>query len=167
MARRRGSASALRAASALTRAAYQPLLVQVAPCARVIARPPRRLGMSSPGTTDVDYAREIPFDAPIEQVFNALTTLDGLAGWWTPIIRGDPTTGGEIRFGFAGLDEEIVMRVEEARHPSAVSWLCLTHTGHPEWEGTRILFQLESERDGAGRLRFRHVGLIPLLSCYE
>jgi uncharacterized protein YndB with AHSA1/START domain len=123
--------------------------------------------MSRPATSDLDYAREIAFDAPIEQVFNALTKLDRLAGWWTPIVSGNPATGGEIRFGFAGLDEEILMRVEEARHPSLAIWSCLTHTRHPEWEGTRILFQLEGESDRAGLLRFRHTGLIPQLSCYE
>jgi uncharacterized protein YndB with AHSA1/START domain len=123
--------------------------------------------MSSTSTGELDYAREIPFDAPTEQVFDALTTLDGLAGWWTPIVSGNPIRGGEIRFGFAGLDEEIVMRVDEAKHPSTVIWSCLTHTGHPEWEGTRILFQLEPNGDGAGLLRFRHIGLTTRLSCYE
>ena len=127
----------------------------------------RKLDMSSSGTSDLDYARDIPFDASIEHVFNALTKLDGLAGWWTPIVSGNSTTGGEIRFGFAGLDEQIVMRVDEATHPSTVIWRCLTHTGHPEWEGTQIVFQLQTDGDGAGPLRFRHIGLIPLLSCYE
>jgi len=123
--------------------------------------------MSIPDITERDYAREIPFRAPIEQVFDALTTLEGLAGWWTPIVSGNPKAGGEIRFGFTGLDEIIVIRVEEAKHPSSVIWSCLTHTGHPKWEGTRILFQLEGERDRAGLLHFRHLGLTPQLSCYE
>lgn len=123
--------------------------------------------MSTRDASERDYARVIPFDAPIEQVFDALTTPDGLAGWWTPIVSGDPSTGGEIRFGFAGLDEEIVMRVDEAKHPSTVIWSCLTHTGHPEWEGTRILFQLARNTDDTGLLSFRHLGLIPRLSCYE
>jgi uncharacterized protein YndB with AHSA1/START domain len=123
--------------------------------------------MRGPDTSDYDYARDLPFDAPIEDVFDALTKLDRLAGWWTPVVSGDPTSGGQIRFGFAGLDEEIVMRVDEANYPSKVMWSCLSHSGHPEWEGTRIIFQLENRRDGTGLLRFRHIGLIPVLSCYE
>jgi len=123
--------------------------------------------MSTPTTNDIDYARELPFDAPTERVFDALTTLEGLAGWWTPLLAGNPTEGGQIRFGFAGLDEQIVMQVEQAKRPSSVIWSCLTHTGHPEWEGTRIVFELEHGEGASGLLKFRHLGLIPRLSCYE
>jgi uncharacterized protein YndB with AHSA1/START domain len=121
----------------------------------------RAAGLAPPAT-DPDYTRDMAFDVPDDRVFDALTTLEGLAGWWTPIVRGTPTTGGEVRFGFAGLNEEIVMRVEEAARPTTVIWRCVAHTGHPEWADTRIVFELEP-----GRLRFRHVGLIPRLSCYE
>jgi uncharacterized protein YndB with AHSA1/START domain len=121
----------------------------------------------TPRALEPDYTRNLRFEAPLERVFDALTTLEGLAGWWTPIVSGDPTTGGELRFGFAGLDEEIVMRVDEAARPARVLWSCVTHTGHPEWEGTRIRFQLEPDGDRAGLLLFRHVGLIPRLSCYQ
>jgi uncharacterized protein YndB with AHSA1/START domain len=121
--------------------------------------------MTAAGETD--YTRDLPFRSPINRVFDALATLKGLAGWWTPIVSGNPGSGGRIRFGFAGRDEEIVMRVEEAEHASKVLWTCLTHTGHPEWEGTQILFRLERDGDAAGLLRFRHLGLRPLLSCYD
>jgi uncharacterized protein YndB with AHSA1/START domain len=123
--------------------------------------------MSTPVTNDRDFAREIFHDAPTERVFDALTTLDGLAGWWTPIVRGTPTTGGAIEFGFSGLDEKVVMRVAEATRPSSVVWSCLTHTGHPEWEGTTIVFQLTPTENQPGVLKFRHVGLSPTLTCYQ
>ena len=123
--------------------------------------------MSAPAASDADYARETAFHVPPDRVFDALTTLDGLAGWWTPIVSGNPATGGEITFGFAGLDEEIVMCVDEASRPSTVIWRCLTNTGHPEWEGTTVVFELETDNGSAGLLRFRHAGLIPRLNCYE
>jgi uncharacterized protein YndB with AHSA1/START domain len=123
--------------------------------------------MSAPTATDLDYTREIPFNVPIERVFDALTTLDGLARWWTPIVSGNPAEGGEITFAFAGLDEKIVMQVQQAKRASSVIWSCLTHTGHPEWEGTRIVFELRKREDASGVLKFRHVGLIPRLTCYE
>jgi uncharacterized protein YndB with AHSA1/START domain len=123
--------------------------------------------MSTLTATDHDYAREIPFHAPSERVFDALTTLDGLAGWWTPIVSGAATTGGEIELGFSGLDERIVMRVDEAIRPSTVIWTCVAHTGHPEWAGTRIVVELAPGAAGRGLLKFRHVGLTPRLRCYE
>ena len=59
-----------------------------------------------------------------------------------------------LRFGFEGLDEEIVMRVDRADRPSAVAWTCLRHSGCPEWDGTTLRFEV-----GEGELRFRHAGV--------
>jgi uncharacterized protein YndB with AHSA1/START domain len=114
-----------------------------------------------------DYTREIPYATTREQVFGALTTLEGLAGWWTPLVTGSPDEGGELEFRFAGLDEKIVMRVDQATPPSTVIWTCLVHTGHPEWNGTTIVFELDQATGSSGVLRFHHVGLKPTLRCYE
>ncbi len=35
-----------------------------------------------------------------QNVFDALTTLNGLAGWWTTQTGGDPKPGGVIEFRF-------------------------------------------------------------------
>jgi uncharacterized protein YndB with AHSA1/START domain len=114
-----------------------------------------------------DYALEARFAVARERVFDALTTLEGLAGWWTSLVSGTPTAGGEVEFAFAGLDEKIVMRVDDAQPPSKVIWTCLAHTGHPEWQGTTIVFELAQDEADAGLLRFRHIGLTRVLSCYE
>lgn len=121
--------------------------------------------MSMPATND--YTREAQFGVARDRVSDALTTLGGLAGWWTSLVRGSPAAGGEIEFAFAGLDEKIVMRVDQATPPSTVIWTCLAHTGHPEWQGTTIVFELIRDGNDAGVLRFRHIGLSPVLSCYE
>lgn len=122
--------------------------------------------MSAPATGD--YKREISFASDSrERVFDALTGLEGLAGWWTPLVSGAPAAGGQLEFGFAGLEEKIVMRVDEATRPSKVTWTCLTHTGHPEWEGTVITFELTTDGDARALLKFRHEGLRPGLSCYQ
>jgi uncharacterized protein YndB with AHSA1/START domain len=130
--------------------------------------PPSRDGAAtSPTNVDQhDYATSLDFDAPPARVFEALTTLGGLAGWWTPIVGGDPTAGGELEFGFAGLDEKIVMRVEAATPESSVIWRCLVHSGHPEWQETQIAFELRERRAGRGVLTFRHTGLTPDRDCY-
>ena len=54
-----------------------------------------RIGVESPSTDDV-YA--------------ALTTIDGLAGWWTTDTTGDPGLGGKIEFRFppGGFDMEVI-----------------------------------------------------------
>jgi uncharacterized protein YndB with AHSA1/START domain len=116
---------------------------------------------------NLDYTNEVEIQAPRETVFAALTTLTGLGGWWTPIVSGDGTEGGEVSFGFEGLDEKIRMRVEKATAPSIVTWACLEHTGHPEWLETRIEFEIVERDSSSCTLRLRHRGLIPKLHCYR
>jgi uncharacterized protein YndB with AHSA1/START domain len=121
--------------------------------------------MSTHVTDQRDYTRDLRIDARREQVFQALTTLEGFAGWWTPLVEGSPTTGGEMTFAFEGVDETIVMRVDDSR-ADIVNWTCLVHTGHPEWESTAIAFQLHEPDDKTTLLKFRHQGLVPTLDCY-
>jgi uncharacterized protein YndB with AHSA1/START domain len=121
---------------------------------------------SPPGPPADAYEVALSFAFPRERVFEALSTLDGLAGWWTRHVGGTPTTGGELRFAFAGRDETIVMRVDEATAPATIAWTCLVHTGHPEWVDTTIIFALVGHDDQSGELRFRHAGLTPDLQCY-
>ena len=104
--------------------------------------------------------------APRERVFDAIGTLDGPRGWWTPLVTGSAARGGELRFEFEGLDETIVMRVDVAQRPSAVHWSCLEHSGHPEWVGTKLAFNIVERGPEKCVLRFRHIGLVPELQCY-
>jgi uncharacterized protein YndB with AHSA1/START domain len=113
---------------------------------------------------DDDYQATVEIAAPPEAVFDALTTLDGLAGWWTE-ATGDARAGGEVRFHFTDRIPA-VMRVEDAA-PERVRWTCLGYTILPDWGGTTITFAL-SPRPGAGTtLAFRHRGLTPRLECYD
>jgi hypothetical protein len=75
--------------------------------------------------------------------------VQGLRGWWTPIVTGSASPGNELHFGFPGLDEHIVMRVDRP-----LDWTCLLHTGSPEWQGSTVRF----ERSDQG-LEFRHDGV--------
>ena len=113
---------------------------------------------------DAGYAADGDIAGPIRRVFEALTTLDGLAGWWTPSVTGTPTAGGETTFGFG--DEQVVMRVDRADPPTVVRWTCLVHDKFPDWEGTTINFDLKPLDAGSTGLRFRHVGLVPVLECH-
>jgi hypothetical protein len=69
--------------------------------------------------------------------------------------------GGELRFGFAGLDEQIVMRVDDFRPPVALGWSCVAHTRDQEWTGSTIRFTLADRGPLACELDFRHIGVSP------
>lgn len=109
------------------------------------------------------YQSHVYFTKSREVVFNALTSLAGLAGWWSP-VTGSATTGGELRFTYAEMDP-LVISVDTADRPRTVAWTVRAHPLEPDWVGTRITFLLTallttSDRNGT-RLKFRHQGLGP------
>ena len=113
------------------------------------------------------FAKEFSVLAECRRVFDALTTLDGLVGWWASTAKGAAASAGEtFELGFAGVGEKIDMRVDAAIWPTSVVWTCLSHSGLPEWEDTKIVFKLKDD-DDATSVAFRHVGLVPDLECYE
>jgi uncharacterized protein YndB with AHSA1/START domain len=87
-------------------------------------------------------------------VYRALTTLDGLTGWWTTDTTGDAEPGGTIRFRFGeagGFD----MKVLDQRPDERVEWEVID--GPEEWIGTHVTFDLRREDDYTIVL-FTHAG---------
>jgi uncharacterized protein YndB with AHSA1/START domain len=82
--------------------------------------------------------------APRAQVLSKLTTLDGLATWWTRDVEGDPGAGGELRFFFGRPDPRVVMEVVEATDQRVV-WRGAT--GPDEWVGGTLTFDVEENGD--------------------
>jgi uncharacterized protein YndB with AHSA1/START domain len=118
---------------------------------------------------DGDYAPKLAIDAPPEAVFDALTTLPGLAGWWTT-VSGSGLAGGELRFVFAGeggSDEPLIIHVTAAQRPSTVRWSCLQYTLLADWAGTTLSFEVQPRQAGGSTLTFVHTGLTPRLECYR
>ncbi len=105
------------------------------------------------------YARRLVIRAPREDVFDAIATVDGPRHWWTTKVTGSAAVGGELRFGFAGLDEQMVMRVSAGQRPSIVRWSCVEHTRNGEWTGTQLRFELAARGPQTCELDFRHTGL--------
>jgi uncharacterized protein YndB with AHSA1/START domain len=80
--------------------------------------------------------------APIDEVYKALTTTQGLAGWWTTNTQGEPgKVEGVVQFRFeaGGFD----MQVMELRPPGYVLWKVID--GPEEWIGTRISWELKQD----------------------
>ncbi len=111
-----------------------------------------------------DYTANVSFTVGPAGVVTALTTLDGLAGWWTE-ASGDGHQGGELAFTFAD-PEPVRMRVDLVR-PDLVQWTCLGYRKVPDWGGTVLHFALTARADGGCELAFRHEGLTPAVECFE
>ena len=93
-------------------------------------------------------------DATPAQVYDALTTVDGLAAWWTDDTTGSTDVGGVLEFRFppvGGFDMEIV----ELKPAQRVQWRVLD--GPDEWIGTTIDWNLRQDGDYT-IVMFKHEG---------
>jgi uncharacterized protein YndB with AHSA1/START domain len=113
---------------------------------------------------DQDYQTRLTLNASVDVVFDALTTTEGLAAWWTP-VTGDGFTGGQLTFSF-GPASQAVMRVDAAERGVGVHWTNIAcHV--EDWVGTTLHFDIEATPEGGTELRFRHAGLTPRLECFS
>ena len=87
-----------------------------------------------------DIRHRVGIAAPEARVFWALTSTEGLAGWWTREVEGDPSASGTVRFFFGNPDPSAVMEVIELLPDHHVEWRCVE--GPNEWLGTRLVFDL-------------------------
>ena len=86
-----------------------------------------------------------------DRVFEALTTLTGLAAWWTTKVEGDAGPAGVIYFTFDD-DFNPTMQVTHSDAPSMLSWTCIA--GVEQWRENTFRFWLGAHGTGT-RLRFR------------
>ncbi|WP_419818419.1 SRPBCC family protein [Glaciibacter flavus] len=101
---------------------------------------------------DILHRIGIEHASPAE-VYRALTTIEGLAGWWASDTSGSPDVGGIIAFRFVpgGFD----MTVLELDADRRVIWKVVE--GPAEWIGTTVEWALHTEDDFT-IVMFRHAG---------
>jgi uncharacterized protein YndB with AHSA1/START domain len=89
-----------------------------------------------------------------DEVYDALTTLEGLADWWTIDTTGNAAPGGTLKFRFGdagGFDMKVLDQLPNTR----VAWQVID--GPDEWIGTHVTFNLTQEDDYTIVL-FKHEG---------
>lgn len=117
-------------------------------------------------STTTDYRTTLRIAAPADVVFDAVTTPETLAAWWSP-VTGSGRTGGELRFPMVADQPPLLVRVDEATRPTTVRWTVLECTFMTDWEGTRPTFTVTPLDDGSCELTFEHVGLTDDLECKD
>lgn len=103
-----------------------------------------------------DIAMQVDVQAPAQDVYQALTTTEGIAGWWTDRNRTTGVTGEVDRFDFPGAPMTYELRVDQAEPAKALSWHCLT--GPPAWVGTDIRWTIRPASEGGSQVVFDHAG---------
>lgn len=94
----------------------------------------------------VDIVHRVGIKAPLQAVFDALATCEGIAAWWTTDTTGDARAGGSFKTVFTA-DGQVLggftMQVLEATRGHRVLWQVAD--GPAEWIGTRVRFDLKQE----------------------
>jgi len=93
----------------------------------------------------VDIRHRLGVRAAPADVYAALATAEGVAGWWTRDTRGDGEPGGRLELAFRGADAPYVMEVVDAAPGERVRWRVAQ--GPAEWVGTHVDFRLRAAGD--------------------
>jgi uncharacterized protein YndB with AHSA1/START domain len=84
---------------------------------------------------------ELIIATPAERIYHAITTSEGLAGWWSPDASATPSLDSVARIPF-GPNYFKEMRIVDLTPFTRVGWKCVAGTG--EWVGTTLSFQLHT-----------------------
>ena len=90
---------------------------------------------------DPAIRHRLGIQAPAAAVLAQLTTIDGLASWWTRDVEGDPTVGGTLQFWFGREQGRTVTYDVAEVTDDRVAWRCVA--GPEEWVGQLFTFDLE------------------------
>ncbi|UCC93435.1 MAG: SRPBCC domain-containing protein, partial [Thermoplasmata archaeon] len=87
----------------------------------------------------VDITKTVEIGTGPGEVFSAVTTQEGLRGWWTRQAIAEPRAGHVNQFPFSSGDFN-AMRVVALEPDHRVEWECVE--GADEWVGTRVMFDI-------------------------
>ena len=116
--------------------------------------------------TTTNYRTTVRVNAPADVVFDAVTTAEALAAWWSP-VTGSGLTGGELRFPMVAGEPPLLIQVDEATRPTTVRWTVAECTFMEDWVGTLPTFTISPLDGGACELTFEHLGLTDALECKD
>jgi uncharacterized protein YndB with AHSA1/START domain len=101
--------------------------------------------------------------APLSQVYEALTTQQGLAAVWTNKLRVKAELGFVNEFDFDD-NYGTKMKIVELQENKRIVWDCID--SDPEWIGTSISFDLE-EKNAVVSVILRHMNWRELTEFYR
>jgi uncharacterized protein YndB with AHSA1/START domain len=97
----------------------------------------------------VSIIHRIGIKAPLSQVYEAVSSVAGIAGWWTKDTTGDAKLGGMVEVAFRSPAGKEVGRMGfemfELEPDKEVRWRI--KSGPEEWIGTDVTFSLAQDGD--------------------
>ena len=98
---------------------------------------------------------EMKIKAPADQVYEALTTAEGLKAWHSAHLEGDGAPGHAWLFEFSGRPT-FRWEVTESAAPTRVAWWCVEGPG--DSVGTSVTFRLSGAGEETTLVELAHQG---------
>ena len=98
----------------------------------------------------------VPVDSEPKPTYEAVATTQGVNGWWSNHTQGPEGPGSMMKVGLPDAPMTFDFEVTEDSPGSRVQWRCLA--GPPEWLGTDISFDVQTDDDGQTSVLFSHAG---------
>ena len=98
-----------------------------------------------------DIKHYLVVDTPNDKVYDAVTTKEGIAGWWTKDVNINPEVDSIANFNFGEFKNE--MRITNLEKNKLVEWHCIK--GDKEWIDTTFKFII-NKKEGKTHLKFEH-----------
>ncbi|MEV7384603.1 MULTISPECIES: SRPBCC domain-containing protein [unclassified Streptomyces] len=107
-----------------------------------------------------EIAMQLAIEADPETVYTAISTTDGIHGWFTTTATADE---GAHELGFPGVPQSWRLRVVEAEPGKR---LVLAGENGP-WTGTEQTYEILARPEGGVTLRFTHTGFPAVDDAYR
>ena len=106
----------------------------------------------------MDITHNLNIKASPETVYNAVSTHQGINGWWSKNCQVSETVGGDsiLKFDKQGTIVRMDFRTEQLIPNEKVIWTCIKN-GNPMWIGTKIITEIKSTAHGS-EVQFSHAG---------
>ena len=96
----------------------------------------------------------VTIKADAGKIYEAISTGEGLASFWTRDSHAEPKVGSVATFGFGG--PKLELKVEKLEPGKFVRWS--EPAGFPGWEGTSVTWEIVPAKEGGHEVRFSHDG---------
>ena len=101
-----------------------------------------------------DIQHDFLIKAPLERVYQAISTPQGLDAWWTQRSAGDPKEGADFHLWFGPAHD---WRATVTRCVPPHEFELRITAADADWLGTRVGFHLDGQ-GGQTQVRFHHAG---------
>ena len=102
-----------------------------------------------------DVLHQVGIQASPQELYSALTEVDGLKAWWSEHSVIEPTVGSLASVSFYNNAVTFKLRIKELQPDEKVVWA--VEGGPPDWANTNITWTI-SQNNGQSMLHLAHRG---------